>query len=84
LEVAAKLNMKHVAGNHRIKMCELAVKDSDWIMVDKSFSTGSGMIAKIQSQLSNHYQSQLIRVMYVCGADVITVRQLFCINLIGL
>ena len=53
-------------------MCELAVKSSDWIMVDKWEVCQSDFC--LQHEVLQHFGNMFsseVRVMYVCGSDLV-------------
>lgn len=55
----------------RVEMCEIAIKESDWIMVDKWECSQSGFV--MQDQVLKHLQDMFpeASVSYVCGSDLI-------------
>eukprot|EP01018_Ginkgo_biloba_P040175 Gb_30853 [translate_table: standard] len=64
---------------HRIKMCQLATTDSHFIMVDQweakqNFpQKATSVLSKLENALgtSDYYPEEKIRVMLLCGSDVL-------------
>ena len=65
-----------VASHHRVKMCELAVQSSDWVMVDSweslqpEYLTTITVLNHIHNCLLKHLNKK-IRVMLLAGADLL-------------
>lgn len=55
----------------RVELCEIAIKDSDWIMCDKWECSQSGFV--MQDQVLQHIKDMFpdVKVSYVCGSDLL-------------
>ncbi|KAL0487915.1 nicotinamide mononucleotide adenylyltransferase [Acrasis kona] len=85
--VSFKLQDNAINAQHRINMCELAVKDTDWMCVDKWEINGprlrmfSEVVIKLSEFLSQglykeshpdvYNNRDRIRVCFVCGSDIV-------------
>jgi nicotinate (nicotinamide) nucleotide adenylyltransferase len=60
-----------LSASDRIEMCELAVKDSKWIMVDKWEASQSEF--RLQNDVLEHLKLELqdlnVEIVYCCGSD---------------
>jgi nicotinate (nicotinamide) nucleotide adenylyltransferase len=75
--VKAKLGNEYISAQHRLKMCELAVADSDWISVSAwecqqdFFVTFSEVTKNIQAFAHEQIPGYIFRALFVCGADLV-------------
>lgn len=67
-----------ISAKHRIAMCHLACKSSDFIMVDQweasqnTYQHTLTVLSRIKTLLSNSgLESDLLKVMLVCGSDLL-------------
>jgi len=66
-----------VSAKHRIKMVQLAVESSDWIMVDEwearrpQWERTVLVLEHIREELNKNVTGKPIRVVFVCGSDLL-------------
>ena len=68
-----------IAANHRVKMCQEAVSDSDWINIDdwevsqNEYSRTLFVLKHFESELQNQFgeDGKRVRVILLCGADLL-------------
>lgn len=65
-----------LSAEHRLHLCNLAVKDSDWLMVDpweaRYLPTDinfTDVMRRLKAYLTAHFDGLGIEVFYVCGTD---------------
>lgn len=69
----ASSKVAHIVFRDRIAMCELAVRQSDWVEVSRWEGEQSGFVDF--PSVTNHHHKYLsslfpgLKVMYLCGAD---------------
>jgi nicotinic acid mononucleotide adenylyltransferase len=73
--VKSKLGPEYIPSNHRLAMCQLAVKDSAWIDVSSweiqqpFFVDFPTVIQNIENFLRSQFPLYTLDVFYLCGAD---------------
>ncbi len=66
-----------IAAHHRVAMAHLALNDSSWVHVDSwesqqpTFQRTLIILKRIQQQLIKHYKRNDVRVLLVCGTDLL-------------
>lgn len=76
----AHLSQDLAPAPHRVAMCELGTRDSDWIMTDswesqqKEYQRTVVVLEHFHHQLNEHLKARYnkeVRAMFLCGADLV-------------
>ncbi|ELR21798.1 nicotinamide-nucleotide adenylyltransferase/ nicotinate-nucleotide adenylyltransferase, putative [Acanthamoeba castellanii str. Neff] len=77
VHVQAKLGERYISGLDRVKMCELAVADSEWLAVSSwecsqpHFVSFDQVTQNIQEYLNQQMPQYRWRCFFLCGADLV-------------